>query len=104
MVAAGIKKLVAGASDDVHFAAIGLPLWFVPVTGWVEVIAGLLTAWPRTRPFGASVVAGTMAGAAVAEVVGGFYARLLLPLGLLALACYLMWRQRDVLLALLPRR
>ena len=45
------------------FAEIGFGLWFMYLTGTIQIIGGLLMILPRTALFGAALLACTMIGA-----------------------------------------
>jgi putative oxidoreductase len=45
------------------FTEIGFGLWFMYLTGTLQIIGGLLMIVPRTAPFGAALLACTMIGA-----------------------------------------
>ena len=60
---AGLFKLVNAAAFEEQFAHLGLPAWWVPVTGMVELIGAALIALFKGLPrrFGAALLAATMA-------------------------------------------
>jgi uncharacterized membrane protein YphA (DoxX/SURF4 family) len=51
------------------FARIGLGQWFRLFTGVVQVTGGVLMLWPRARTIGAALLASTMIGAIVVDLV-----------------------------------
>jgi uncharacterized membrane protein YphA (DoxX/SURF4 family) len=51
------------------FARIGAGQWFRYVTGAVQIVGGLLVLIPRTAVYGATVLACTMIGAVVVQIV-----------------------------------
>ena len=70
----GLMFLYAGgsklAADKMHVDAFnrwGIPLWFMYVTGVVEVTAGILILIPKTRFWGAALLVGTMVGALIIQ-------------------------------------
>lgn len=89
----GGSKL-AGAQMNVEgFTAWGYPLWFMYVTGLIEVVCAILL-WPRqTRLIGALGLVGTMLGAIATHLVNGegFVA----PAVLLLLAAFVAWSSRP---------
>jgi uncharacterized membrane protein YphA (DoxX/SURF4 family) len=101
-VMAGASKLF-GAPEMVRmFETIGMGQWFRVLTGGIELAAAVALLVPRTAPFGAMLLMGTMAGAALTHwfVVGDSAA---VPLALFAVAAVVAWGRRDRVLSLLHR-
>jgi|GEM_PF-1718498 len=86
---AGSGKLMSGQMYLDNFARWGLPLWFLAVTGIVEVAGALLILIPRLRFYGAVLLEGTMVGALLIHIVFAEYGALIMPLVLLTFASYL---------------
>jgi hypothetical protein len=61
--AAGLAKLADPTSFQEQFTHFGLPLWWVQLTGAVELLGAALVALPRQAPrrFGAAILVATMA-------------------------------------------
>ena len=59
----GIGKVTAQEEVVQMFTGWGFPLWFVYLTGVMEISGGLLSAIPRTRFFGAVLLVLVMLGA-----------------------------------------
>ena len=98
---AGGSKLFGAEMMIENFARWGLPDWFRPVTGFVEVAGGALLLLPRTRFYGATALAGTMVGAALTHLVSGVDLQNLPVVGvLLALTASVAWIQRPTFLRL----
>lgn len=96
---AGGSKLFGAQMMIESFARWGLPDWFRPVVGVVEVAGGALLLLPRTRFYGATVLAGSMAGAALTHLVSGVDLQTLPVVGVLfALAGGIAWFQRPLFL------
>lgn len=88
--AAGLGKLVYPEVFAAQFAHLGLPGWFVHVTGAVELSgAVLLASFGETRRrLGAAVLAVTMAAAAVLHLLHDPF---VLALSALALMLVALW-------------
>ena len=89
-VAAGVAKLINPALVYDQFARFGLPMWFVTVTGVVELIAaGLIASFnDARRRLGGAMLATTMAVATVLHVVHDPLATAIPALVLMLLAAY----------------
>lgn len=101
---AGGTKLSGAEQMVQNFARMGLPTWFLYVTGAIEVLAALLILVPKTRAFGAALLVPTMIGAALAHITSGDPASTLgapVVLGLMSLV--VLVANRQTLLALAGR-
>jgi len=67
----GGTKLIASPSHVANFAKWGYPLWFMYVTGGLEVAAALLLILPITRYYGATLIVFTMIGAIFTHMRAG---------------------------------
>jgi uncharacterized membrane protein YphA (DoxX/SURF4 family) len=87
---------LAGAQMNVdNFTRWGYPLWFMYLTGLIEVVSALLL-WPRkTRLIGALGLVGTMVGAVATHLTHGEAAMIGVPLVLLVLAAIVAWANRP---------
>jgi putative oxidoreductase len=87
---------LAGAQMNVdNFTRWGYPLWFMYLTGLIEVGSALLL-WPRkTRLIGALGLVGTMLGAIVTHVINQETAMIGIPIVLLVLAAIVAWANRP---------
>ncbi len=102
-LSAGGSKLAGSEQMVNNFNEMGLPTWFLYVTGAIEVAGALLLLIPRTSPLGAGLLIPTMIGAVLAHVVSGHPIGQAVPaavLGLLVAA--VLYLRRDELQALLP--
>jgi uncharacterized membrane protein YphA (DoxX/SURF4 family) len=84
--AAGVTKLLGAEMHKQNFARWGYPSWYLPLTGVIELGAAILVIVPRTRVFGACVLACVMLGAVATHVRAGEYPMIALPVILLGLA------------------
>ena len=100
---AGGSKL-AGAEQMVNnFNEMGLPIWFLYVTGAIEVAAAVLLLIPRTSPIGAGLLIPTMIGAVLAHVVSGHPIGQAVPAAVLGLlVATVLYLRRDRIKALIP--
>ncbi len=80
-----------------------LPLWFMPVTGVIELGAGLLVLHYRTRLLGGLLAAATMLGAALVNVLAGEFAALGVNVFILVAALIVIGSRKAQLSALLGR-
>jgi uncharacterized membrane protein YphA (DoxX/SURF4 family) len=85
---AGLAKLLEPAAFQEQFAHFGLPKWWVPVTGVVELLGAALIALFKRLPrrFGAALLAATMAMAITLHLLHDPIALALPALALLLLA------------------
>jgi uncharacterized membrane protein YphA (DoxX/SURF4 family) len=60
---AGITKFVAPAHWLELFTGWGLPQWFLPVVGHIEIVGGVALLIPRLSFYGALLLGGVMIGA-----------------------------------------
>ncbi len=95
--AAGLTKLAAAALFHEQFAHFGLPEWWVPVTGVVELLGAALIALPKlaSRRFGAMLLAATMAVATLLHLLHDPMALALPAAALMLLAGYVAMMRRD---------
>ncbi len=80
-----------------------LPLWFMTVTGVIELGAGLLVLHSRTRLLGGLLAAATMLGAALVNVLAGEFAALGVNAFILVAALIVIGSRKDQVLAMLGR-
>ena len=102
--AAGGSKLAGAAMQVETFQHLGLPVWFMYLTGAIEVAAALLLVQRRTRFAGASILVGTMLGAITANLVAAVPVSKAMPAFiLLAAVVSIGWATRGQLGAILGR-
>ncbi len=92
---AGGSKL---ASPDAHIEAFvrwGYPVWFLYMTGLVEVAGAVLLLAPTVRFYGAALLACTMIGATVTHLRAGEMAAVPVPLVLLTFVGLIAWVSRP---------
>lgn len=91
---AGGALLAGSESFRENFERWGYPLWFMYVTGAIEVAGGLLVLLPKARFYGSALLVCAMLGAAFTHLRAGEIAMLPAPLVLLALSAWVAWRAR----------
>lgn len=64
----GGTKLIELPSHVANFAKWNYPIWFMYVTGGIEVAAALLLIFPITRYYGATLIVFTMIGAILTHI------------------------------------
>ncbi len=67
----GGTKLIDTPAHVANFARWNYPIWFMYVTGGVEVAGGLLLILPMTRYYGATLIVFTMIGALLTHIQAG---------------------------------
>jgi uncharacterized membrane protein YphA (DoxX/SURF4 family) len=83
---AGSAKLTSQAMMIGEFHTFDLPIWFMYVTGLLEVGGAILVLVPRVAGIGAALFVCIMAGALVAHLTHGQAAMIGAPIVLLLLA------------------
>lgn len=94
---AGAAKLASTAELVGNFQRWGFPWWFVYLTGLLEVAGALLILPPKTRIYGATLLAATMVGAIGTHLSAGETSEIVAPLvlgGIAAAAGVLAWRRQ----------
>lgn len=91
-VFAGGALLSGSPSFQESFERWGYPLWFMYVTGALEVGGAVLVLLSPTRLYGALLLGGVMLGAIATHLRAGEIGSLPAPLALLALAAWVAWR------------
>ena len=95
---AGGSKLAGAAPHPESFARWGFPLWFMYVTGAIEVVSAVLLLVPRTATLGAGLAVGTMVGAVLTHLKAGEASHVGAPIVLLVLAVIIgVARRHEVL-------
>jgi putative oxidoreductase len=90
-IAAGGAKLMGSESQVEHFAQWGYPIWFLYLTGIIEVVGGLCLFIPKTQWYGMVVLSITMVGAALTHLMAGEMGAVPVPLVLFGLLLLLAW-------------
>jgi putative oxidoreductase len=67
-VAAGLMKISGQPMMAANFQGWGYPLWFMTLTGTIEVIAAILLVIPRFAKYGYGLIACVMVGAILTHV------------------------------------
>ena len=95
--AAGLFKLVDAGSFQEQFAHLGLPHWWVSVTGAVELLGAALIALskPLLRRSGAAMLAATMAVATALHLLHDPIALALPASALMLLSVYVAFTARS---------
>ena len=102
LVMGALPKLVPGSAlPGVDMATqwvelYNLPLWFMTVTGVIELVAGLLVVYYRTRLLGGLLAAGIMLGAAVVNVLAGEFGSLVVNAFILVAALIVIWSSKPI--------
>lgn len=94
-IMAGGVKLLGQPSQVEHFAHWGYPLWFLYVTGVVEVCGGLCLFFPKAQFWGVVVLSITMVGAAGTHLGAGELSAFPIPIVLLGLLLVVAWTMRK---------
>lgn len=82
----GGTKLIDSPSHVANFTKWDYPIWFMYVTGGVEVAGGLLLILPITRYYGATLIVFTMIGAILTHIRADEWLFLGTPILLLIIA------------------
>ena len=90
-IVAGGTKLMGSPSQVEHFAQWGYPIWFVYLTGMIEVGGGICLCIPKTQWYGIVVLSITMVGAALTHLRAGEMGAVPVPIVLLGLLLMLAW-------------
>ncbi len=90
-IMAGGAKLMGEHSQVEHFAQWGYPIWFLYLTGVIEVLGGICLFIPKAQFYGIVVLSVTMVGAALTHLRAHEMSAFPVPLVLLALLVMLAW-------------
>ena len=90
-LAAGVPKIAPGSGMVRRFEAWGYSASFATVIGIVECLGGLLILVPKTRRFGAGLLAADMVGAIFTHLRTGIGSPTLAGI-YLALTAVILWR------------
>jgi len=96
-IMAGGAKLMGNHSQVEHFAQWGYPLWFLYLTGLIEVSGGICLFIPKVQFYGIVVLSITMFGAAMTHLRANEMSAFPVPLVLLALLVTLALTMRKPL-------
>ncbi len=91
----GGAKLMGSHSQVEHFAQWGYPLWFLYLTGMIEVGGGICLFIPKAQFYGIVVLSMTMVGAALTHLKAGEMGAFPVPVVLLCLLLMLAWTMRK---------
>ncbi|GJL56627.1 MAG: hypothetical protein NPIRA02_37590 [Nitrospirales bacterium] len=91
---AGGSKLWDPTAHAEEFAHWGYPLWFVYVTGTIEVLGGIGLFVPAGRLYGVLLLSLTMIGASVTHLRAGEMGAFPVPVVLLLALLTLAWTMR----------
>lgn len=92
---AGGSKLLNPDAQAENFANWGYPIWFLYVTGIIEVGGAIGLLIPGARLSATLVLSATMVGAAVTHLSAGEMGALPVPLVILSLLIVLVWTLRS---------
>ena len=93
---AGVSKLLGSEQLVQDFTNMSIPLWFMYVTGLIEVGSVVLMWIPKTRLLGALGLVATMVGAVFVHIMAAEFAVLVVPVIFLVLAGIVAWTNRPV--------
>ena len=96
-IMAGGAKLMGDHSQVEHFAQWGYPLWFLYLTGIIEVGGGICLFIRKAQFSGIVVLSITMVGAALTHLRAGEMSAFPIPVVLLGLLLLLAWSMRQPL-------
>ena len=94
-IMAGGAKLMGEHSQVEHFAQWGYPMWFLYLTGMIEVMGGICLFIPKVQFYGVVVLSVTMVGAALTHLRAGEMGAFPVPVVLLCLLVLLAWTMRH---------
>lgn len=100
-LASGSAKLASLEFELLAFARWGYPLWFMYLTGTIEVLGGLLLLWPRVTSLVAAGLGCFMVGAIATHVVHAEWPMAVLATAIMALGLWRGWLGRAEVRALL---
>ncbi len=97
-------ELIGGVDMAVQWVELyRLPLWFMTVTGAIELGAGLLVLFPLTRILGALLAAAIMVGAGLVNILAGEFPGLAVNVFILVASLIVIWSRKDQVQAMLGR-
>jgi putative oxidoreductase len=102
-LAAGGTKLAGMSPQPEHFTGWGYPLWFMYVTGLLEITGAIGLLVPRLVGPAALLLSGVMVGAVGTLLAHGEVSQLLPPVIFLGLLLVIAYARRDTVLHLLSR-
>jgi len=88
---ASFVKITAQPVMVQGFTTFGFPVWFLYVTGFIELAGAILVLLPRFAGIGAALLSCVMVGAIFAHLRHGQSAMAVVPLILLALSLTVGW-------------
>jgi putative oxidoreductase len=88
---ASFVKITAQPVMVQGFTAFGFPVWFLYVTGFIELAGAILVLLPLFAGIGAALLSCVMVGAIFTHLTHGQAAQAVVPLILLALALTVGW-------------
>jgi len=94
-IMAGGAKLMGEHSQVEHFVQWGYPMWFLYLTGMIELGGGLCLFIPKAQFYGIVVLSITMVGAALTHLKAGEMSAFPVPVVLFALLVTLAWTMRH---------
>ncbi len=94
-VVTGVSKLASVPPSPQNFARWGYSTGFMYTIGAIEVVCGLALLWPRSAPFAAVVLIGTMFGAIKTGIQFGELMHVFLPAVLIAMLASVIYTHRE---------
>ena len=94
-LAAGGSKIINPDHHVEKFAHWGYPIWFMYLTGGIEVVAGIALWIPLVRLYGVLLLRITMIGASITHLRAGEMGAFPIPIVLLVLLLTLAWTMKH---------
>jgi uncharacterized membrane protein YphA (DoxX/SURF4 family) len=91
----GGSKIINPDQHVENFAHWGYPLWFMYLTGGIEVVAGIALWIPLVRLYGVLLLSITMIGASITHLRAGEMGAVPIPIVLLFLLLTLAWTMKH---------
>lgn len=91
----GGAKLAGLAFEVEAFSRWGFPIWFMYLTGILEVTGGAGLLWPRFSALAAACLACLMLGAIMTHLIHSEWVMLVIATSIMLLAVWHGWQARD---------
>jgi putative oxidoreductase len=101
-LASGTAKLIPLEFEVVAFARWGYPMWFMTLTGVLEVAGGIGVLVPRLSVLSCFALSGLMLGALGTHLANAEWPMAVAATAILSLSAWSAWVRRDELRRLIP--